>query len=688
MSDLGRDTPADAGELAASAGDTPVNPYSLREAVNESSDTVNTGWLIFLAIMAYLLVAVAGVTHKDLLLSSDISLPILQVKIDLTRFFLFAPILLVLFHIGIVSQLVLLARKTLEFDMAMRLIEPTERRTHPLRLELHNFFFVQAIAGPDRSRVMGTLLHGMSWLTLVVLPVVLLLYVQVVFLPYHDALITWVHRIALSVDIAMLVTVGVFLMRPETTFFVALGRVGRRHPFSSIFTVALLLVVAGLSFLVATIPGEPLDRLAQSLPGARREEGTRYSMGFMLPFLGATADGTLLGLFQRNLNVTDMDLVVDKDVTPGEPTINLRGRDLRFARLDRTDLHQADFTGADLEGASFVGADLRNVSMHCADINRWLLSFDRAAARCLLARGANFTRANMSGARLAGADLQEAHFEEAGLEGAELSDAWLTAATLYSARLERASLAGAILIGANLANAALQGAELSGAKLYGADLRGAGLQAAGLTFAHLHGARLQDADLEAADLYQARLLGADLANVHLKSADLRGAAIWRSAAPGADAVMLADLTGVVLAPPDAKEVAELTQIIDGLGYASTSAELKDLLAPIMDGAAKGWAGEPAKEAWAKLAQTSAEAGGDNYKGRLTEAVTRLMCRARWASGAIATGLAKRAVIARFKGEAALLYDRMRADDCPASKAMADRRAFRDLAALVDAARGN
>ena len=34
--------------------ETPVNPYSLLEAVNRSSDTAHMGWLIFLGIMAYL----------------------------------------------------------------------------------------------------------------------------------------------------------------------------------------------------------------------------------------------------------------------------------------------------------------------------------------------------------------------------------------------------------------------------------------------------------------------------------------------------------------------------------------------------------------------------------------------------------------------------------------------------------
>ena len=40
-------------------GETPVNPYSLLEAVNNSSDTSHTAWLIFLAIMTYLMILVA-----------------------------------------------------------------------------------------------------------------------------------------------------------------------------------------------------------------------------------------------------------------------------------------------------------------------------------------------------------------------------------------------------------------------------------------------------------------------------------------------------------------------------------------------------------------------------------------------------------------------------------------------------
>ena len=131
--------------------ETPVNPYSLLEAVNSSSDTAHTGWLIFLAIMTYLMIAVAGVTHEALLLDTPVQLPILQVNIQLKQFFQFAPIVLVLFHLGHPGA----AGAARPQDARVRSRHPLpgdeRRRTHPLRLELHNFFFVQAIAGPQRS---------------------------------------------------------------------------------------------------------------------------------------------------------------------------------------------------------------------------------------------------------------------------------------------------------------------------------------------------------------------------------------------------------------------------------------------------------------------------------------------------------------------------------------------------------
>ncbi|MGD9783633.1 MAG: pentapeptide repeat-containing protein [Hyphomicrobiaceae bacterium] len=676
--------------------DTPVNPYSLLEAVNDSSDTAHRAWLIFLGLMTYLTVAVAGVTHRDLLLETPVSLPILQVSIQLTQFFQFAPVILVLLHLGVVSQLVLLARKTLEFDHAIRLLESTDRRTHPLRLELHNFFFVQAIAGPERSSVMGAFLHGMSWLTLVVLPVVLILYIQVVFLPYHDIAITWSHRIALVVDIAMLVLIGIFLIRAETSFFRAFARIAMAHPVSFIVTAGVLGLVALFSFIAATIPGEWLDKTGQRMLGvnvadeATPRRGDRYLGGFVLPYVGARADGTLFGIFTRNLVVTDTDLVADRDVTAGEPTLKLRGRDLRYARLDRSDLHQADLTGANVSDASFIGADLRGVWLQCADLNELLLSDNRNTALCASARQADLSRARLDGAQMVGIDLTGAKLEEARLVEAELTFAVLVGASFSSANLQKADLTGGVQAqGANFLIAQMQGADLTGAQLQYADFSSAGLQGAGLNYAGLQGAVMRDADLEGATIQQAKLFATEMTGAKLQGADLRYADVWSVSPPASETMQLADMSNVNLAAPSDIDIAAMQRAIDRIGLPRTKTLVKEALAPVLDAAQSGrWRSSPDWQRWVSLKDSSvAQSAGDAFSGDLTQHLATVMCRPRWSQGSVATGIARRAQAGVFRGDMMAIYERLKSPACPAGQA-ASAKVMRELTAAVDVARSN
>ena len=673
--------------------ETPVNPYSLLEAVNKSGDTAHTAWLIFLTIMAYMTVAVAGVTHKALLLETAVSLPLLQVQIPITQFFEFAPIILGLFHLGVVSQLVLLARKTLEFDQAIRLLESTDRRTHPLRLELDNFFFVQAIAGPHRSLVMSAFLHAMSWLTLVILPVLLILYVQVVFLPYHDVGITWTHRITLLADIVMLVLIGVFLMRSEANFFTAFWRSSTSNPLSFVSTGLVLALAALFSLFVATVPGEPLDQIAQRFAPPQAAIGAdgrelRQTASFALPMMKARTDGSLLG-FQRNLVITDTDLVVDKDVSGEEPTLNLRGRDLRFARLDRSDLHQADLTGADLSDASLAGTDLRKAFLGCASLDELLLTDNRASARCVTARRANLKKARLSEAQLTGIDLRGAQLEEAQMDGAELPYALLTGANLAGARLDKADLTGGVQAqAANFLVASLQGADLTGAHLQGADFSSATLQGSILAHAHLQGAVLRDAELEGADLTQSRLQAADLAGARIRAVDLRGAGVWMTQSPAQDAMALSDFSDLAIRPLDDGETAALALATQRLPAGPQRAQMTAKLAGIVQGpASRGWAGSAEQLRWDSMVKASTAATGEGYKTQLTEYLGRLACRARFNSGGVATGIARRAQTLQFRGDLLAINDRVRAVDCPAGQRIMPR-ILRDLGQTADNARSN
>ncbi len=659
---------SDTGQMPLD-GEHPVNPYSLLEAVNRASDTVNTAWLIFLGVMSYLLITAAGVTHKDLLLSNDIPLPILQVKIDLGRFFFFTSIILVLFHTGVVAQLALLARKALEFDTAIQLLETTEKRSHPLRLELDNFFFVQGVAGPERSKVMSAFLHSLTWLTLVVLPVLILLYIQVVFLPYHDPIITTAHRVALFADIIMLATIGTFLARSENSFFTAFRKTLTQHPKTAVITTLLFVSVTVFSLFVATIPGERLDRITDAVTGrgAKSERNTGY-LGFALPFVKPTEDGSLFGLFYRNLVVRDADLVVDSLVTPGESTINLRGRDLRFARLDRSDLHQADFTGANLEGATFVQADLRNVTMSCADIDRLLLGDSRQEVKCAAARGANFTRARMTDAKLAGADLAGATFDHTNLEGSDIRYVLAPGADFTSANLQRVDLSGnSVLHGAVFLTASLQGADLTTAELAMANFVSANLHGAILSFARLEGARFLDADLDGADMQNARLYGADMTNAKIGHADLRGATLWKTKPPEVDPTGSADLSPITSRPPDQLDLASLKDIIAQATVPGLKGRLEDGLNGLINARdGQAWASSSEAQRWGQM-QTASKTAAEGFKQTLSDALAKLACRATFANGAVATGVARRAMRPTFKGDMSSIYQRLRATDCPASR---------------------
>lgn len=676
----------------APEGETPVNPYSLLEAVNNSSQTAHTAWLIFLAVVAYLTIAVAGVTHKDLLLETPVSLPVLQVDIQLRQFFQFAPVVLVLMHVGLVSQLALLARETLEFDNAIALIEATDKRTHPLRLELNNFFFVQAIAGPHRSRVMSAFLYGMSWLTLVVLPVLLLLYVQIVFLPYHDASITWIHRAALIADIVMLVSIGVFLLRAEASFPQALMRSTRAHPMSFVMTLLVLLFVGTFSFFFATVPGETLDRITQRTLGLDgTSEGRRWPRlvsGYAVPFIASETDGTLFGIFKRNLDVMDTDLVSDSAQRAGEPSLNLRGRDLRFAKLDRSDMHQADLTGADLSGASLVGTDLRDAWLQCADIMRLVLASDRSGAGCTRARRAVFTRARLEGAHLSGIDLSGAALDEARLDRATLGYAQVPGANFSSATLDKADMSGGVEAqGANFLMASLQGADMTGAKLLGADFANADLIGAVMSFAALDLANLKDAKLDGAVLYRASLIGADLTGVSTTGADLREAKVWRTVPPGVDPEGLADLTGLAIGPVTDGDVSAIKERLARVRNWRVRRRLGEKVEAISDlKESAGWSATSDYRAWQGLASYGTRWDQDSYRQSITDYLTQLLCRPRWSNGAVATGVARRAQRREFRGDMMQIFARIKAPSCPASQSVAPQ-VIKDLSTAVDVAHG-
>ena len=74
-------------------------------AVNEAATRVRGLWLGYIALLAYLFISVAAVTHRDLLLGNPVNLPVLQVKLPLIGFFAVAPMFFLINHFFLLLQL-------------------------------------------------------------------------------------------------------------------------------------------------------------------------------------------------------------------------------------------------------------------------------------------------------------------------------------------------------------------------------------------------------------------------------------------------------------------------------------------------------------------------------------------------------------------------------------------------------
>ncbi len=303
-------------------------------SANTASQTTRTMWLSFLGLMAYLIVTLAGVTHKDLLLNGAVKLPIVIVEMPLIRFFTFAPCLLVLFHFGLLMQHVTLAQKLKSFDEGVRLLGQPKSWDERTRLRLHGYSITQYVAGPKTSWIIVSGQWFMGWLTLNVIPLAVLLYFQIQFLPYHSEDLTKLHRITILADLVVLFPLGMFAEHPAHSFKeVLLHNIRQRKGFITL-SISAALFVLFVSFTVATFPGEPIDEFIVDNEVWLVERSGQLMFRPTALFFEVievkdkdkNKDGDKdksRSWFDRNLVVTDEDIVIDSKLEKDGPSLRL-----------------------------------------------------------------------------------------------------------------------------------------------------------------------------------------------------------------------------------------------------------------------------------------------------------------------------------------------------------------------------
>ena len=120
-----------------------------------------------------------------------------------------------------------------------------------------HLYGTQALAGRRASRERMFLMQATSWVTLAALPVLLLLFFQVTYLPYHDQEATFWHQLFVVAGAIFATRYVPEIMQVAARTNAKASRIDRtlRVSFAATF------VGVGLfSFFIATVPDSALDR--------------------------------------------------------------------------------------------------------------------------------------------------------------------------------------------------------------------------------------------------------------------------------------------------------------------------------------------------------------------------------------------------------------------------------------------
>lgn len=453
---------------------------ALLSSANDTAKLVRSVHLTFMLVMAYVGIIIASTTDVQLLKVSPVTLPLLNVKLPILEFYVITPWLLLFLHFNLLLQCYLLARKLHLFNDA--LLKCDAEAAGSMRDRLFTFALSYNIVGQQNSSLIRFFQNSMIVFSMVIVPLVLLTWAQIRFIPYHSEAITWSHRAVILIDCLLLWIVWPMIVLPETKlkqwlvlnkcrFYKMIGKGNRLNNIksrpnlkgtgqSSLMISSFLLV--SISWLAAVHPDNNQD-------GSKAEQFFLADILFNLP--GQP--------FRQDLYIKEKILVKGEPSTKTEVALTskygftksevlkevvglpLQGRDLRFATFKNCTMPKALFQGADLEGAEFNGSFLQGANFLSAKL-----------------QGVNMVNSSLLGATLTDADMRYGQFINTNMQLTEMDLANLQNAVLSYASLKHASLNGsqlqrAVLNSACLQNADLRGARFDDAMLVGANITGA-----------------------------------------------------------------------------------------------------------------------------------------------------------------------------------------------------------------------
>ncbi len=495
-----------------------MSPHStelqaLATSINVNASTARATFVALLVVSLYILLTLVASTDYNLLINGQVVLPQLGVGLSVESSYIIAPLVFVLLHIHGMFILSTVARQLRSYRVLLRSNESrqteSEKHTGDVRTRHHwdwltTFPFVQ-IYHPERGATFVA--RVLVWLVTTCIPLLLLFAVDLSFIRYQSAGITWFHHAILLFDFLLISCFGRSLYPRDTLalpflladrlFSVFLGH--RIIPTSENARRLLYLAArapAACFLLLVLVYAHPPSFEAATAEESRNTVWGMSEEGF---WSSAVSGKNIIDVgpckwWQRACRFLDVsegsDVVFEGSSLAGtgagqreqrdqQRYLDLNSRHLRFSRLHSVDLGGADLRFAKLQGAELSGSNFRRADLSDADLT-----------------GVRAGESSFEGANLLRAKFNSAYLWRANFRGSQMTTAQFVGAELYGAQLAGADLGVAYLQGANLMSAGLQGADLGGTFLQGAILRGAMLHGANFTGARLHGTdfRISNAD--------------------------------------------------------------------------------------------------------------------------------------------------------------------------------------------------
>lgn len=490
----------------------------IRASTNTSISTTQKFNISFLLFFVYTGILAASTTDYDLLIGTVTKIPLLDIELSILGIYAVIPVLIVLCHLSLFIYLYQTSQRVHRYCTLLK----------DLVIKNHHEYLLQLNVFPPAQMLFGCHFKGSSKffdkmlfvVFNIITPLVLLLFIQIRFLPYHHHYITqYVHRFAVLLD-----ATAILIFLPK--IYSVSGRwsdwlhyrikstsvVWPRKLQKSLFLFALFFPVI-LSVSVFTLPGEGVERIM----------GFKWATEILCDSRCAP--------FHRNLNLQNEVLVrepppleiqakyeksldeyeiVWKKYTKG---LMLKNRDFRFANFTGSNLINADLSDSNLQGATLRETKLINANLSGTKLD---------GADLVLAdlRGANMRSTRAIGALFGKRDHSECY--GADLRGANLTAANLNFASMIATRAEGANMQYANLLGTSWYLSNLKATKFAPSFLIGADFENADLRGANFHASSLGGASFKNADLRGASLYVTIISNTDFTNSNLQLTDFRG----------------------------------------------------------------------------------------------------------------------------------------------------------------------